>query len=376
MSEKITRYKLDMSNLASGRNFPNQRPMGMSDPAPTAPMNNSLVRMANSFGSNINKLNTQVQNGFDSVSDTVRNGVTNTAKAMNLPRNLPALAAPPMPNMPNMSNMSKNVFGNTGSKNAFNNAARNNSSAVNGEMMWPLIIFSLLVTIFIGLFYFFTEEIKAGYENLINAIRSAMGANVEPPVPITTTVPPPTTQTIPETPETPSQLQTQSIIESVLPIAGPPEVFNVSKNDFTYYDAEPLCKALGAELATYDQVKEAYGKGADWCNYGWAKGQVAVYPTQKATWEGLQKGDDSDRSACGRPGINGGYFDNPDMKFGVNCYGPKPSQSGHDEATLMKQGRIPQTTDGLKIQQKVKEFEAKADELGVLPFNKSKWGSS
>jgi len=366
-----------MSNLASGRNFPNQRPMGMSDSAPpTAPMNNSLVRMANSFGSNIDKLNTQIQNRFNSVSDTVRNGVTNTAKAMNLPTSLPALAAPPMPNIP------KNVFGNTGSRNAStsiftsNAGPKNNSAAGNGEWKWPFAIFSLLVIIFIGLFYFFVDEIKAGYENLINAIRSSMGANVTPPVPITTTAPPPTTQTIPETPETPSQLQTQSIVESVLPIGGPPEVFNVSKNDFTYYDAEPLCKALGAELATYDQVKEAYGKGADWCNYGWTKGQVAVYPTQKATWEGLQKGDDSDRSACGRPGINGGYFDNPDMKFGVNCYGPKPSQSGHDEATLMKQGRIPQTTDGLKIQQKVKEFEAKADELGVLPFNKSKWGSS
>ncbi len=225
---------VEMSNLASGRNFANQRPMGMSDPAPpTAPMNNSLVRMANSFGSNIDKLNTQIQNGFNSVSDTVRNGVTNTAKAMNLPTNLPALAAPPMPNMP------KNVFGNTGSRNAStsiftNNAGpKNNSAAGNGEWKWPLAIFSLLVIIFIGLFYFFVEEIKAGYENLINAIRSAMGANVEPPVPITTTAPPPTTQTIPETPETPSQLQTPRIVESVLPIGGPPEVINVSKNDFT-----------------------------------------------------------------------------------------------------------------------------------------------
>ena len=27
---------------------------------------------------------------------------------------------------------------------------------------------------------------------------------------------------------------------------------------------------------------------------------------------------------CGRPGVNGGYFDNPNIKFGVNCYGQKP----------------------------------------------------
>jgi hypothetical protein len=41
----------------------------------------------------------------------------NTAKAMNLPTNLPVLAAPPMPDMPSMpsvANIPKNVFANTG----------------------------------------------------------------------------------------------------------------------------------------------------------------------------------------------------------------------------------------------------------------------
>ena len=27
---------------------------------------------------------------------------------------------------------------------------------------------------------------------------------------------------------------------------------------------------------------------------------------------------------CGKPGINGGDFSDPKMKFGVNCYGVKP----------------------------------------------------
>jgi hypothetical protein len=98
-------------------------------------MNNSLVRMANSFNSQVEKLNTQVQNGFNSVSNTIRNGVTNTAKAMNLPTNSPALAAPPM------NNMSKNVFGNGGllgpppnnkGINVFGNAAPKNNSNSRG----------------------------------------------------------------------------------------------------------------------------------------------------------------------------------------------------------------------------------------------------
>jgi hypothetical protein len=168
----------------------------------------------------------------------------------------------------------------------------------------------------------------------------------------------------------------QGIVERVLPSATGNEVFNVADNKFSFYDAEPLCNALGAELATYEQVKDAYGKGADWCNYGWTKGQVAIYPTQKATWDELQTGTEGERDACGKPGVNGGYFDNPEMKFGVNCYGPKPGQSGHDEAALMKQGRIPSTVASLKTEQKVKEFEAQAETLGVMPFNKNKWQSS
>jgi Na+-transporting methylmalonyl-CoA/oxaloacetate decarboxylase gamma subunit len=60
---------------------------------------------------------------------------------------------------------------------------------------------------------------------------------------------------------------------------GSAEVFNISKNVYTFNDAAAVCAAAGAELATYDQVKAAYDKGADWCNYGWIIGQMAVYPT-------------------------------------------------------------------------------------------------
>jgi hypothetical protein len=73
------------------------------------------------------------------------------------------------------------------------------------------------------------------------------------------------------------------------------------------------------------------------------------------------------------PGLNGGFFDNPEMKFGVNCYGVKPPQSGHDQELLMKKGNIPRTVPLLKIDQKVQEFKKEADNLGVLPFNENKW---
>ncbi len=150
------------------------------------------------------------------------------------------------------------------------------------------------------------------------------------------------------------------------------EVFNISKNIYTFNDAAAVCAAAGAELATYDQVKDAYDSGADWCNYGWIKGQMAVYPTQKKTYEKLQKGAAEFRNACGQPGVNGGYFDNPELRFGVNCYGTKPAQKASDEI-LDSQVALPQSPAELEFEKQVQRFRDQMDAATVLPFHKGKW---
>ena len=50
---------------------------------------------------------------------------------------------------------------------------------------------------------------------------------------------------------------------------------------------------------------------------------MAYFPTQYDKWKKLQtiKGHEND---CGRPGINGGFIDNPNVRFGINCFGYKP----------------------------------------------------
>ena len=164
----------------------------------------------------------------------------------------------------------------------------------------------------------------------------------------------------------------QAVMEKILP-GGKSEVFNVSSNKYTYYDAEPLCKALGAELATYEQVKEAWSKGADWCNYGWVKGQLAVYPTSDETYQKLQSGPEEQRMACGRPGMNGGYFDNPEMRFGVTCVGKKPPQSKSD--VVAAAAGAPLSPDALAYDKKVSQFKAEADSMALLPFNSKGWNS-
>ena len=159
-------------------------------------------------------------------------------------------------------------------------------------------------------------------------------------------------------------------VQNMLP-AGGKEVFNVGENKYKYSDAEPLCKAYGAELATYDQVKDAWNKGADWCNYGWVKGQAAVYPTQESTYQKLQAGPEDQRGACGIPGVNGGYFDNPDLRFGVNCYGAKPGKTDADERAQQKPRAM--TNDAIEYDRKVRDYKKKLNEIPLMPFNSTQW---
>jgi hypothetical protein len=153
------------------------------------------------------------------------------------------------------------------------------------------------------------------------------------------------------------------------------EVFNVSNNLYTYEDAGLVCSALGARLANYDEIEAAYNNGAEWGSYGWSEGQHAYFPTQKATWEKLQKikGHEHD---LGRPGVNGGYFDNPKLRFGVNCYGIKPAPSATDKAYMdaRKITVYPKSPEDVMLDKKVKFFKENKDKIMVINgYSNNKW---
>jgi hypothetical protein len=165
----------------------------------------------------------------------------------------------------------------------------------------------------------------------------------------------------------------ESDVESALGFGssgpGGKQVFNISRNLYKFSDAEPLCRAYGAELATYDQVKDAYKAGADWCNYGWSKGQLALYPTQKSTYDKLQHGPENERMSCGLPGVNGGYFPNEEQRFGVNCYGPRPAESALDERVQMEE------RSDTAFDREVNHYKAELDSIAVNPFNTKQWSA-
>jgi hypothetical protein len=272
----------------------------------------------------------------------------------------------------NAMNTAANAM-NTASNSITNAANTITAGASNIIKTGPSLTQILLIVTFVAIFSvaaIFWRQIRDGFNSMYDSIRTYFGAS---------TVAPPSsdepTETVNEKPEAPQNdsVHENRIVEKILP--GRQQVFNISKNAYTYYDAEPLCKALGAELATYEQVKQAYAGGADWCNYGWVKGQMAVYPTQKNTWEELQSGDEAQRGACGQPGLNGGFFDNPELRFGVSCYGVKPDQKDHDATSIAAGEGAPLSPGGLEFDKKVQKYRGESDHIAILPYNKTAWSS-
>jgi len=153
------------------------------------------------------------------------------------------------------------------------------------------------------------------------------------------------------------------------------QVFHIPASIYDYDNAKAVCQAYGAELANIDQMEEAHKSGAEWCSYGWSDNQMILYPTQKSTWEELQKSTDpAKKNSCGRPGINGGYIDNASMKAGANCYGPKPEMNPASSKLMasIQNYEAGKMLDPLH-EARVQEMKGKINDIVIAPFNKGAW---
>jgi len=130
-----------------------------------------------------------------------------------------------------------------------------------------------------------------------------------------------------------------------------PETYHVNGR-YDYSKAKAVCKAYDGQLATLDQIKKAFQKGAEWCDYGWSDDSMVLYPTQEKSWKEYQNTDNPHQ--CGIPGINGGYNKHVNQQLGVNCYGVKPP------------GTMPIHPSPVTVTKTVPN-------LPVAPFNYKKW---
>jgi len=224
------------------------------------------------------------------------------------------------------------------------------SSSNTQKLLKGIVIIIVVLLVFVNAFqYFFSMSITAYLKNIFSE---------KPEVDIvvdqsTYEATPSPSATIPE-------------------IQGKKQVFNIPGNTYTYDSAKALCTAYGADLASYQQVEDAYKRGGEWCNYGWSDGQMALFPTQQTTFDNLQKipGHEHD---CGRPGINGGYMANPNLRFGVNCYGHKPRITQEEDELMKVATPYPETKEDMVFQKKVDYWKNHIDQILVSPFNYNNW---
>lgn len=167
-------------------------------------------------------------------------------------------------------------------------------------------------------------------------------------------------------------ISSESAEEPIPEIERIKQVYHIPGNEYTYDDAGAICQAYGSKLADYKEIEKAYKDGGDWCSYGWSADQMAFFPTQYNKWDKLQKikGHEND---CGRPGINGGYIDNPNIKFGVNCYGHKPKMTQYEGELMQNQSLYPITKEEQKFEKRVTHWRNKLTDILVSPFNHNSW---
>jgi len=212
-------------------------------------------------------------------------------------------------------------------------------------IMWGLLIFLVLIN---GIQYLFQVDVKTAVKNIFSP-KPLVDVKIKKP-----------------------GMQKIDADLAGLGNLEPDEVFNIPGNKYTYKEAEALCKAYDAELASYNQIENAYKSGAEWCNYGWSKNQMIFFPTQKSTWHKLQKikGHEND---CGRIGINGGYIANPNARFGVNCYGTKPKITKQEQEIMNKSSPIPISKSKSHMDKLVNYYKKQIENILVSPFNYKRW---
>ena len=218
----------------------------------------------------------------------------------------------------------------------------------------------LIVMVLYSLSYYYPDSVK----NWIPSIPWLTKEPAKEKTPLTTdTLMPRPVDTKLDSPSKSSETEVESAEESnplfknINPISSAADLLNKNQvfhvqGEFDYSTARSVCKAYGAQLATFDQIKSAYNKGAEWCDYGWSEDSMVLYPTQHKSWSIYKETENPQQ--CGIPGINGGYNNDTSQGLGVNCFGKKPK------------GKLPAFSYP-KTRQEV------PPEYTVSPFNYTSW---
>ena len=224
-------------------------------------------------------------------------------------------------------------------------------------LLWALFLVLLLMN---GMAYFFNFDVTTSISNLLSptplvAVHARDGAI--------------------NNDDTEEDGDTEGTYETTVPeIKVTPQVFHIPGNRFGYRDAQAVCAAYGGRLANIQEVQRAYEDGGGWCSYGWSDDQMALFPTQQGHWEALQN-IPGHKHDCGRPGVNGGYIANPNVRFGINCFGYKPRITPDEQTAMDNAPLVPKTAREINFDKRVAYWQNRLSELNVAPFAPGQWSN-
>jgi len=246
-------------------------------------------------------------------------------------------------------------------------------------------LFVLLLLIIIYYIYQFTTSNPSAdnnfFQNNGNGSKNTASKQAPPSAVLTSSSLNTTAGTVSHTSADVPPLPTQSSIPLGYKNTGvsqQPEVFNVSENIYAYTDAPAVCKAFGADVATYEQIVAAAQNGANWCNYGWSAEQRVLYPVQKDIWKKMQGNYGGNKGSCGvswpsqfnsvNYGVQGGFQPNQNMQFGVNCFGVKPAPRAKESVKT-----ILMSDSDIALANQVSQIQNNMERITLLPYNQNDW---
>jgi hypothetical protein len=230
------------------------------------------------------------------------------------------------------------LFSTLGSDTSISNETTQGNKGIE-LLLWGIFIFLLLVN---GMSYIFSIDVIASIKNIFSPV-TKIDIKVK-----------------------------EDKLNTILPGSHRKQVFHIPDNKYNYEDSKAICSAFDGRLATYNEINSAYNEGADWCGYGWSDEQMALFPTQEEKWKNLQK-IEGHHHDCGRPGINGGFIDNPKIKFGINCFGIKPDITSAEAQSMSNTELYPKTKREILFDKKVDYWRQKMPNIMISPFNSDNW---
>lgn len=149
-----------------------------------------------------------------------------------------------------------------------------------------------------------------------------------------------------------------------------PEVYFVGEDEnsekYLKTDSVNVCEGLDSKLATYTQLLDASINGAKWEQYGWIKDD------REGTNHVIDAYIPDNTKEKNIIGPHAVIPDDPEPKFGVNCFGVKPDMDNEYKEQLHSKNNKEKEEEQRRLKEQ-QLFLNRVEHSDISPFQENKW---